>query len=608
MPPLAMVAPSRVFSRYFAEVDSMRKYYQPQDRQTPLKFIPRYCTIRQVSEGVAELQPNLSKKTRRFRKPPGSVPVAQALVSTLSHSSGKYTDSTPTPSEEVDNTHVVKLIEACLNWVPDKRITPDQAKTFSWFSYKSTHHNGFTHLPQTPRSTLFSYPSAASSKYSSDSSQVSLTAETTPLRKATLPNGRFVPVVSACSTATATALVSIALPSSHNIMAARTVANPMTLTNPVRSRNNITSVSPPDVEPYMKHGSSASISSAENKQEERVIYPRTIKPPGPKSYICEFKPAHDYTTGSLQKKVSDISLASHASSIDDMASRTFDNPRYTKRNGVQVNERYLDPSTRSRRRNQSMEPKRHTQPVGIEEVIKERSIIPSFDYVCSKTAARSSPSEEDSERSGRHNPNSFSNTSQWDISAVDRRAGKAINSDGRGKAPKAPQYPSPKLEALTSDRRLSLTITRSVREHPETVIQNNSDDSETSSIGEPICESLQRIKGKSRDVLREPRLLESRTKISPQQSTIPSGIPYVTKDGGSKLAQSHADHRRRNAGTYYSATQPNDPRDLSLTNSHFIENLTNPRPRLSDVVDDASNSLMNLNKVQSSIMMIKPQT
>ncbi|KAL5110794.1 Dual specificity tyrosine-phosphorylation-regulated kinase 3 [Taenia crassiceps] len=606
MPPWTMVGPSRVFSRYFVEADSMCKYYRPQDRQTPLKFIPRYCTIRHVSEGVSELQPNFSKRTRRLRKPPGAVPVAQALVSTLSHSSGKYTDSTPTPSEEVDNAHVVKLIEACLNWVPEKRINPEQAKTFSWFNYTSVQHNGLSQLAQLSRSTLFSNHSTASSKYSSDSSQASLLAETIPPPKASLPNLALVPAVPVCATATAAApMPTVRSYSPHIIVAARSIANPP------KVKNNIISVSPPGLEPYRKHGSSASISSAENKQEERVIYPRINKPPSPKSYIFEFNPVLGYNMGSLEKKVSDTSLASHASSIDDVASRAFDNLRYTKRNGVQVNERYLDPSTRSRRRNQSMEPKRHTQPVGTEEVTKEQSIIPSFGYICSKTAARSSSSEEDSERSGRHNPNSFSKTSQWDISAVDRRAVKAINSDVRGKAPKAPQYSPLNSEALTSDRRPSLTKTRSVREHPETLIQNNSDDSEMSSTRRPIYDSLRRKKrNNARDLLKEPSSLEPGTKISPQQSTIPSRTrPYLVRDGGGKLTQPHADYRRRrHAGKSYSATQLNDSRDLNFTNSHSIEMLTNPRPHLNDSVDDDSNSFMNLNKVQSSIMMIKPQT
>ncbi|VDM30236.1 unnamed protein product [Hydatigera taeniaeformis] len=618
MPPWTMVGPSRVFSRYFAEVDGTRKYYRPQDKQTPLKFIPRYCTIRQVSEGVAELQPNLSKKTRRLRKPPGSVPVAHALVSTLSHSSGKYTDYVPTPSEEVDNIHVVRLVEACLNWIPEKRINPDQAKTFSWFNYKSTHYNGLTQMTQLSRPTLFPNLSAASSKRSSESSQVSLLAETIPSHKAPQPNGGFLPVVPVYAAATAAAPVPAMLSSSpHNIMAPRNIANPMALTNPARIKNSAIAVSPTGLEPYRKHGSSASISSGENKQEERVIYPRiNNKPPSPKSSIVEYNPGHGYNTSNLEKKVSDISLASHTSSIDDVASRTFDNLRYIKRNGVQVNERYLEPSTRSRRRNQSMEPKRHTQPVGGEEVTKEPNIPPLFGYISSKTAARSSSEEEDSESSGRHNPNSFNKTSQWDISAVDRRAGKAINTDVRSKAPKVPQYLSFNTEALIADRRPALAKTRSMGEHSETLTQNNSDDSEMSSIKRPIYDSLRRQKrNNSRDLLKEPRFLESGTKISPQQlkelqSTIPSRTrPYVTKDGGGKLTQPHTDHRRRRfAGKSSSTNQLSEFRDVGLTNSHSIEMLTNTRPRLNEAGDSDNNSFMDLNKIQSSIMMIKPQT
>ncbi|KAL5968254.1 Dual specificity tyrosine-phosphorylation-regulated kinase 3 [Taenia solium] len=601
MPPFTMVGLSRVFSRYFTEVESTRKYYRPQDRQTPLKFIPRYCTIRQVSEGVAELQPNLSKKARRLRKPPGAVPVAQALVSTLSHSSGKYTDSTPTPLEEMDNTHVVKLIEACLSWVPEKRINPDQAKNFSWFNYKYTHHNGLTHLAQSPRSTLFSNPSATSSKYSSDSSQVSLLAENISLHKASLPNGGFVTMVPVCTTNTAAAPMPTILPSSpHNTMAARNVTNQMYLANSARLKNNMISVSPPGLEPHRKHGSSASTSSAENKQEERVLYPRKNNSQSPKYYIVGGNLGRRYNTDSLEKKVSDTS---HGSSIDDVTSRTIDILRYTKRNGVQMNE-----YTRSRRRNQSMEPKRHTQPVGSEEMTKGQSIIPSSSYICSETAARSSSSEEDSERSGRHNPNSFSKTSQLDISAVDRLAGKASHLYGGPGTSKVLQYSPPNPEASTSDRRQTLTITRSVREYPENLIENNLDDLGMPSTRRPLYGSVRRQKRYNSRDLKESTFSMPGTKSSPQHFTVPSITrSYVTKDGGGKSAQPHADYRRRNAGKSYSTTQLTGSRDMGLTNSHS-EMPTNSRLRLSDAVDDDSKGFMSINKVQSSTMVIKPQT
>ncbi|EUB60631.1 Dual specificity tyrosine-phosphorylation-regulated kinase [Echinococcus granulosus] len=593
MPPWSMVGSSRVFSRYFYEVSGAIKYYKPQDRQTPLKFVPHYCTIRRVSEEVAELQHNLSKKTRRLRKPPGAVSVEHAIVSTLSHNSGKYSDYTPTSSEKMDNTHVVKLIEACLNWVPEKRINPDQAKTFSWFSYKPTHHNEHSQLAQLPRSTLFSSPSAALSKRFSDSSQVSLPAEIIPPHKAAVSNGGLATVVPIHAPPVST----IVPPSLHVNMAARNVANPMPLGNPLRVKNCLTSVSTPDFETSKKHGSSASISSDENKQEERVLYPRINKLQSPKSFIFEYNPGHGYNPGNLEKKVSDISLASHGSSIDDVASRTLDNLLYTKRNGVQMNERRLEPVARVRRRNQSMEPKRHTQPVGNEEVIEEQNILPSLGYTFSKTATRSSSSEDESESSGRHNPHSFNKTSQWDISAVDRRAGKAIDFGVPRRGSKA-------------DRRPTLTKTRSLLGREETLLQNNSDDSEMSFTRRPIYDNLRQPRWDNlRDLSKE-----SRMKISPQQSTLPSiNRPYAAKDGGVRLAQTHTDYRRRRiAGKSSSINQINDSRDLDLTNSHSNETMKVPHlptaARLDDAVDRDSNNFMDLNKIPSSIMMIKPQT
>ncbi|VDK34564.1 unnamed protein product [Taenia asiatica] len=601
MPPFTMVRPSRVFSRYFIEVDSTRKYYRPQDKQTPLRFIPRYCTIRQDSEGAAELLPNLSKKARRLRKPPGAVPVAQALVSTLSHSSGKYTDSTPTPLEEMDNTHVVKLIEACLSWVPEKRINPEQAKNFSWFNYKYAHHNGLTHMAQSPRYTPFSNPSATSSKCSSDSSQLSLPAENSSLHKVPPPNGGIFTMVPVCTTNTAAAPMPTILPSSpHNIMAARIVTNQMYLPNSGRLKNNMTSVSPPGLGPYRKHGSPASTSSAENKQEERVLYPRKNNSQSPKYYIGGGNLGRRYNADSSEKKVSDTS---HGSSIDDVTSRTTEIQRYTKRNGIQMNEH-----THSRRRNQSMEPKRHTQPVGGEEMTKGQNIITLSSYTCSKTAARSSSSDEDSEGSGRHNPNSFSKTSQLDISAVDRIAGKASHLYSEPGASNVLQYPSPNSEASTSDMCQTLTITRSEREYPEGLIQNNSDDPGMPLTRRSLYGSVRRQKRYNSRDPKESTFSMPWMKSSPQHSTVPSITrSYVIKDGGGKSAQPHADHRRRNAGKSYPTTQLTGSRDMSLTNSH-LEMPTNSCLRLNDVVDDDSKSFMNINKVQSSTMVIKPQT
>nr|CDS33782.1 dual specificity [Hymenolepis microstoma] len=634
MPPLQMVENSRVFSRYFAEPEASRKYYSPLDKQTPLKLIPRYCTIHQNQDGSAELRPNLSKKTRRLRKPPGSVKIAQALVSTLSHSSGKYNDYTPTPSETLDNIHVVKLIEACLSWQPEKRINPTQAKTFSWFNYKSNL------LSDTYTMSLLSRSrSPASSKHSSASSQHSIYPDVTS--SGTFKSGTVL-LEAPAQVAFASSIgpnSSEVRTTSPKVVAARaslgqanyTVSTNQTtiITNnnfninttgvtdtvPIHKRKvkaSFTSASPPGPELPKRHGSPASISSGENKQEERVIYARSYKPVSPKTNVSFRHNAN------LPEKMSDISLQSLDSSIDDIAPRQQDISRYTRKNGLQPSDRFHEPSTRLRKRNQSMEPKRHTQPVRNEVIIKEKSILPSRSYITSMTTALSSSPEEESEKSGRHNPNAFLKTSRWDLTSVEHSEPKATYINNRMDPARARKHITPRTEPLTLDKRQNLAKTRSAIDFPINFSLENSDESEGSKR-RPIVESTLRAETMRRPNFREQligsKLTDTGISPSPKQLTKASSTKgYHIRDSSGKVIQSQGDYRRRRMpNKTNSSNHLVELTEVKLSSSRSNENLPGSRVHTTradgeEMDAENANSFMDINKLQPSVMMIKPQT
>ena len=604
LPPWSMVSTSRVFSRYYSESETTRKYYNPLDKQTPLKFIPRYCTIHQNTDGSAELRPNLSKKTRRLRKPPGAVPVMQALVSTLSHSSGKYHDYTPTPAEELDNTHVVKLIEACLSWTPEKRITPEQAKNFSWFSYKAANTNGNRPISLLSLSSRSPNLSAASGKLSNASSQLSLHTETIPTHRSIISN--VAPIVApTVSSAAPDSIVQNTPPQGFPINNRIAQIKSKLPSNKTKILIADQSISPPSSRNSRRHGSPASISSGENKQEERIIYARVKKPSSPKATYFEYNGGTRNLTGPIEKKISDISLASRGSSIDDLAQLTLETSRYTRKNGVQVNERYIEPTVRSRKRNQSMEPKRHTQPVGNEVITKEKCTLPTQNLITSKTAAMSSSPEDESQRSGRCNPNSFSKYSQWDISAIGQRETKIPNPEPKSNAAKARQHITIRSELLTLDRRPQLAKTRSMADDSISSF-NNSDDSESSNR-RSMFENAPKIVQPRRPTKRGPRAgslySDGVQKMAPHQSReiqntkMPTARVYGVGDSNGKTS----DYRRRRIGN---KSAPG----VKLSTTISTEISTNPRVHNRQLGENDSSGFMDINKVPSSIMMVKPQT
>ncbi|VDN97602.1 unnamed protein product [Rodentolepis nana] len=636
MPPLQMVENSRVLSRYFAEPEASRKYYSPLDKQTPLKLIPRYCTIHQNQDGSAELRPNLSKKTRRLRKPPGSVKIAQALVSTLSHSSGKYNDYTPSPSEAIDNIHVVKLIEACLSWQPEKRINPTQAKTFSWFNYKPSQisDNYPMSLLSRSRSSPLSKRSSASSQNSNHSNVASSgTLKNTLTSGAVLLEAPAQAIV-ASSAGPETTEVRIASPkvvaaraslgqANHIVPASQSInsnsfnSNTVGVTEiiPIHKRKvkaSFTSASPPGPELPKRHGSPASISSGENKQEERVIYARSYKPVSPKANVSFRHKAN------LPEKVSDISLQSLDSSIDDITPRQQDSSRYTRRNGAQPSDRFREPSTRLRKRNQSMEPKRHTQPVRSEVIIKEKSILPSRSYITSMTTAFSSSPEEESEKSGRHNPNALSKTSRWDLTTVGHPEPKATYVNNRMDPARARKHITLRTEPLTLDKRLNLAKTRSAIDFPINFSLENSDESEESKR-RPIYESSLRAETMKRPMFRE-QLIGSKlsdTGISPSPRPITktsSTRTHHVRDSSGKVIQTHGDYRRRRMPNKTNSTNHLvELTEAKLSSSRSSDNLPasrihNTRTNGAGVDTESADSFMDLNKLQPSVMMIKPQT
>lgn len=638
LPPLQMVESSRVFSRYFMEPEASRRYYSSLDKQTPLKLIPRYCTIHQNQDGSAELRPNLSKKTRRLRKPPGAVKIAQALVSTLSHSSGKYNDYTPSPSEAIDNIHVVKLIEACLTWQPEKRINPIQAKNFSWFNYKPNLLSD-----NYPMSLLSRSRSPASSKHSSASSQHSIYPDvaSSGTLKNTFVSGAVLleaPAQAAVASSIGpdTTEVRIASPkvvaaraslgqANYTVSASQTTitinnnSNSNTVgvtdTAPINKRKvkaSFTSASPPGPELPKRHGSPASISSGENKQEERVIYARSYKPVSPKTSVSFRHNAN------LPEKMSDIPLQSLDSSIDDIAPRQPDSSRYTRKNGVQPSDRFREPSTRLRKRNQSMEPKRHTQPVRSEVIIKEKSILPSRSYITRMTTALSSSPEEESEKSGRHNPNALSKTSRWDLTSIGHSEPKATFINNRMDPARARKLITLRTEPLTLDKRQNLAKTRSAIDFPVNFSLENSDESEESKR-RPIIESTLRSEAMRRPMFRE-QLIGSKlsdTGISPSPRQIAKASStrgYHVRDSSGKVVQPHSDYRRRRLPNKTNSTNHLvELTEVKLSSSRSSENLPGSRVHTTrangaGVDTENANSFMDLNKLQPSVMMIKPQS
>lgn len=635
MPPWQMIEGSRVFSRYFAVSEGTWKYYNPLDKQTPLRFIPKYCTIHQNPDGTAELRSNLSRKTHRLRKAPGAVQISQALVSTLSHSSGKYNDYTPTSSEELDNMHVVELIKACLAWQPERRITPSEAKTFSWFTYKTNQPGD-----NLSKTLLSRSRSPASSKHSSSSSYHTLHTDITPAAfKNMLTNGNLPHAIPAQAAVVSSAapVADVRIPSppkvaslaqAHSNNCNKHIDSTSDYDNNVTASNNkntvnskvkisVTSISPPGPEILKRHGSLASISSGENKQEERVIYARAYKPFSPKSTSFEYNAgAYRQSNNSTEKKMPDIAYPSLDSSIDEIAPRLQENARYTRKNGAQVNERYLETSTRLRKRNQSQEPKRHTQPVGTEVVTKDKSILPSRSYITSLTTALSSSPEDGSEKSGRHNPHALSKTSQWDLSTIDRSESKPNYISSDGDAARARKGITLRSESLAFGRNKNLAKTRSAVDFPINLSLDNLNESERLRR-RPVYEDSLRVEPMRRPVGKEQILAfkpaDTGISISPKQHLKANTAKnYGARDTSGRIMQAHGDHRRRRlTNKFSSANHLVELTEAKLSSSRSSNTTSIPRihnTRTNGAGVDTDNGFMDLNKSQPSIMMVKPQT
>ncbi|KAM7537389.1 hypothetical protein Aperf_G00000060586 [Anoplocephala perfoliata] len=625
MPPWQMIEGSRVFSRYFAIPEGTRKYYNPMDIHTPLRFIPKYCTTHQNPDGSAELRSNLSRKTHRLRKAPGAVQISQALVSTFSYSSGKYNDYTPTSSEELDNEHVVELIKACLEWQPERRINPSEAKKFSWF----TNQLG----DNLSRSFLSRSRTPVSSKPSNSSSYHTLYADVTPVTsKNPLVNGnpsQVIPVqVAVLSSAAPVADVRISSPPKVASLAQAHTNNYTKYTsdgtsdynnnnvfalndkNTVNSKVKIslTSISSPGPDVLKRHGSLASISSGENQQEERVIYARTYKPFSPKPSSFESSAgAYRYGNISTEKKVSDITYPSLDSSADEIAPRTQENSRYTRKNGVQVSERYTETSTRLKKRNQSMEPKRHTQPVGTENIMKDKSILPSRNYI---TTALSSSPEDDSEKSGRHNPHALSKTSQWDLSTIGHSDSKATYISSESGGGRIRKNPALRSESLAGRNR-NQAKTRSAVDFPINLSLDNLEHSD------PLRRRPLHEDSLLAEPMRRPahKPADTGISISPKQPLkVNTAKGYGGRDNSGKIMQVRGDYRRRRlSNKFSSANHLVELTEAKLSSSRSsdlssLPQIRNTRTEGAGVDMDNLQSFMDLNKSQPSIMMIKPQT
>ncbi len=646
MPPRSMIGPSRVFSRYYYESDGNKKYFNPLDKSTPITTLPRYCTIHQSSDGTAELRPNLSKKTRRLRKPPGAVPVAQALVSTLSHSSGKYNDYNPTQSEVADNQYVVKLIEACLCWNPEKRISPDEAKAFSWFNYRSKPTSQHTR----PISLLMkssNSPRVPTGKVHRTTSQVQLVNESLTTRKVSAP---VAPNAAAASSMPIVAPVAIPMvaavpmpvvtaPDVPKLVTTVTVPQPPVAVN---GRKKATILPPTESQPAatttaVRHsrGSPASISSGENKQEERVIYARPNKSTTPKALIFERSTTINYTGSShniaMEKKMSDVSLASMGSSIDDSGSRQGDNSRYTRRHGHGT-ERFQESNIRTRKRNQSVEPKRHTQPVGGEVITKDRTSKPSKGLVTCKTATISSSPDDDSQTSGRQNPNGISKASNLDLSSSAHlyRSRKHSTPDDSDRSSVGTTRTRPpiayKSEMLTPERRFALTKTMSAvdfHNQSSSLSKNSSDDSSDVSTkrygagGTDVTPvSVLRRKHHLKELAFEPKISDPGPKLTPQQtrelqfSKLPTTRQTRVRDGTSKVLQPHTDYRRRqvpkkSASISHLGDLGNQKAMLNSSNDPAKQNGHNGR--VNPPLRVESEVFLDINPGPPAIMMIKPQ-
>ncbi|VDD81863.1 unnamed protein product [Mesocestoides corti] len=603
LPPRQMIMPSRVFSRYFYESDGSRRYYTTVDKQTVITIIPHYCTTYQNMDGSIELRQNLSKKTRRLRKPPGAVPVAQALVSTLSHSSGKHNDYTPTRSEEVDNVHVVKLIEACLRWIPGERISPDQAKAFSWFSYKTSNAANKSLSSLLTKSSNNLNLLTESEKRSRVAGPAPHVAESLKPRNIPSPLPNIVP---AAPMPVVAATAPVTVDNTHPNVTTTIILPPSQVLSSSKKKISVTSISPPASVNIRRQGSSASISSGENKQEERVIYARGYKPPSHKTSVVEYA---NHNRDHMEKKISDISLTSLCSSIEDSAPWQTESSRYARRLGVQIGDRYQDSSARLRKRNQSVEPKRHTQPVGTEVLVKEHNAVPNKSLITCKTATMSPSPDDRFQSNGRHNPHVLAKTSQLDLTLEDPRHGKQSSPEECSSisASKTRQPISAKSEMLAVDGRMGLPKVRSMGEFrnsaSSSVSRNTSDESEES-IKKPISEMVPRSARQKtqvfKEVIYEPSLSSSEPRLIPQQSREfqftkqPFTRNPVPREVTARRKQPHTDHRRRRLPS--KATSASHLNDLS--------NASNSR----EVVSSPRVHNGRLNSTLQSILMVKPQT
>ncbi|BHF65515.1 hypothetical protein SprV_0200852800 [Sparganum proliferum] len=355
IPPEAMIRPSRVYSRYFFDRDLGSTVISSGDSGRNVDIIPRYCNLKSVPGGGVELQQNLSRRLRRLRRVPGSVPLKMAMVSTMSHQTGNSTVGKLqiSKADEVDNIHVVKLLEACLRWQPERRIRPEEAKTFSWFSYST---GGLA----APVSLL--------SKSTQDLTKITRSSTTTGVNAST-----------------------------HSLL----------VDSQLMSKKVAKSQS--------KHGSSASITSSENKQEERVIYAR-VQPFSKSPKVSQVQPPSRTIEYKLSA-ASDVSLFSTSSSVEDRQQPSIVKQYARNAGGA---ERFKE--NKDRKRNRSVaNPRRHTQPVELgAETENNRQETNRTQFTC-KTAAMDSP-EPVSPHSGRHNPNQMAVISKQDLTAIVRKA------------------------------------------------------------------------------------------------------------------------------------------------------------------------------------------
>lgn len=591
MPPQSMMSSSRVFSRYFCTAAPNQKVYNQADKDKPMTTLPRYCTIHRNDDGTATLRQNISKKTNRLRKPPGAFPIDQALRSTFSHSSGKHNQHTLTRSEDIDNRHVVKLIEACLKWIPENRISPDDAKRFSWFNYLVT-----PLMPQTrPVSLLIKSTNSSveiAKNVNRTKSQVPLVNEILSTRKISVSsNGQQAPTVNATVPAPF-----VEVDSRPNVNSQEPMACSSTVASTVRK--NATFASSIDLRHHYR-GSPASISSGENKQEERVLYARSKR----STATNLMKNSFDNYNHSAMKKISDVSLLSIESLANEIDGQIGDNALYTRRHGG-GNERF--PDARKRKGNRSLEMMRHTQPVGNEAMVQERNFKPVTKQraTCQTAAINLSPDAEP-QRSGRHNPNHLSTNSTNDLTTINStcRLSKQSTSDGQNHSlstsTKQKKYWTQTTETPAIERKTRLNKTMSAVDFSNL----NTISLDESDIGMKSTDVALAVVSQFNI---EPKMSDPGPKLTGSELRLLNGFKSSPIRSN---AQQHTDFRRRKVSKKSKSTIYLDDFSTQTTmrDSAVDVSLSRCNVRAETTLREASQPVLEISGTPRSTMMIRPQ-